>query len=307
MSSCATSAAQDRMNAAPTIASPKSSASTPWDRCGSDQRSQRAGTAASRARPKTSRTLRSAGAACGGVVIACGDPSSPESMLIHMDWVLLVVSLLVILAGSELFTNGVEWVGEGFGLSEGAVGSVLAAVGTALPETILPIIAIASGHAPGEEIGVGAILGAPFMLTTLAMVVIAVAILIFARGGRRSRDLDIDRGVIRQDLGYFLVMYALAVVAGLLHVKADRLRARDRARGGLRLLRPPPFPDPGRRRRGRRDGDRDQPSVRVGMAPPGEPPAAGVVGRRVDRGAVRAGGDRARADRARAPRSSSAP
>ena len=104
-------------------------------------------------------------------------------MLIHMDWVLLVVSLFVILAGAELFTNGVEWVGEGFGLSEGAVGSVLAAVGTALPETILPIIAIASGHASGEEIGVGAILGAPFMLTTLAMVVIAVAILIFARGG----------------------------------------------------------------------------------------------------------------------------
>jgi cation:H+ antiporter len=129
------------------------------------------------------------------------------------------VSLFVILAGAELFTNGVEWVGEGFGLSEGAVGSVLAAVGTALPETILPIIAIASGHASGEEIGVGAILGAPFMLTTLAMVVIAVAILIFARGGRRSRDLDIDRGVIRQDLGYFLVMYTLAVVAGLLHVK----------------------------------------------------------------------------------------
>jgi len=140
-------------------------------------------------------------------------------MLIHMDWVLLVISLFVILAGAELFTNGVEWVGEGFGLSEGAVGSVLAAVGTALPETILPIIAIASGHASGEEIGVGAILGAPFMLTTLAMVVIAVAILIFARGGRRSRDLDIDRGVIRQDLGYFLVMYTLAVIAGLLHVK----------------------------------------------------------------------------------------
>ena len=138
----------------------------------------------------------------------------------HMDWALLVVSLLVILAGSELFTNGVEWVGEGFGLSEGAVGSVLAAVGTALPETILPIIAIASGHAAGEEIGVGAIIGAPFMLTTLAMVVIAVAILIFARGGRRERTLEIDPGVIHQDLGYFLVMYSLAVVAGLLHVKA---------------------------------------------------------------------------------------
>jgi cation:H+ antiporter len=137
----------------------------------------------------------------------------------QMAWVLLIVSLMVILAGAELFTNGIEWVGEGFGLSEGAVGSVLAAVGTALPETLLPIIAIVSGHDSGEEIGIGAILGAPFMLTTLAMVVIAVAIFIFGRGGRRPLDLDIDAGVIRQDLGYFLVMYSLAIVAGLLHNK----------------------------------------------------------------------------------------
>jgi cation:H+ antiporter len=136
-----------------------------------------------------------------------------------MDWLVLTLSLLVILAGAELFTNGVEWIGEGFGLSDGAVGSVLAAVGTALPETLLPIVAIASGHGSGEEIGTGAILGAPFMLTTLAMVVIAITVLITGRSGRRSLDLAIDAGVIRQDLGYFLVMYALAVVAGLLRVK----------------------------------------------------------------------------------------
>ena len=137
-----------------------------------------------------------------------------------MVWALLAASLLVILAGAELFTNGIEWIGEGFGLSEGAVGSVLAAVGTALPETLLPLVAILSGHASGEEIGVGAILGAPFMLTTLAMVVIAVTVLVTARGGRRSTDLQFDVPVLRQDLGYFLVMYALAVVAGLLDSKA---------------------------------------------------------------------------------------
>ena len=133
-----------------------------------------------------------------------------------MDWVILSISLLVILAGAELFTNGIEWVGEGFGLSQGAVGSVLAAVGTALPETLLPVIAILSGRASGDAIGIGAILGAPFMLTTLAMVVIAVSLLVFGRGGRRPTDLEIDHGVIRQDLGYFLVMYSLAVLAGLL-------------------------------------------------------------------------------------------
>jgi len=137
----------------------------------------------------------------------------------HMDWVFLVSSLLIILVAAELFTNGIEWVGEGFGLSEGAVGSVLAAIGTALPETLLPIVAIVSGHEAGDEIGIGAILGAPFMLTTLAMVVIGVAVLSSGRGGRRSLDLNIDRRVIQQDLGYFLVMYTLAMVAGLLHVR----------------------------------------------------------------------------------------
>src|SRR3989441_11197745 len=93
-----------------------------------------------------------------------------------MAWLLLFAALVVILLGAELFTNGVEWVGENFGLSEGAVGSVLAAVGTALPETILPLVAILLGsHEVGKEIGVGAILGAPFMLGTLAMFVTGVA------------------------------------------------------------------------------------------------------------------------------------
>src|SRR5437867_1106463 len=137
----------------------------------------------------------------------------------HMDWVVLVLSLLVILLAAGLFTNGVEWIGEGFGLSEGAVGSVLAAVGTALPETLLPLVAIISGHHAGEEIGIGAILGAPFMLTTLAMVVIGVTVLVAARGGRRPTDLEFDRQVLRQDLGYFLVMYTLAMVAGILDIK----------------------------------------------------------------------------------------
>src|SRR5438045_1411685 len=143
----------------------------------------------------------------------------PEGRSGSMRWLELAIALVVILAGAELFTNGVEWIGEGFGLSEGAVGSVLAAVGTALPETLLPLVAILSGHSAGDEIGTGAILGAPFMLTTLAMVVIAVAVLVNARGGRRPTDLEFDKGVLRQDLGYFLVMYSLAVVAGLLDSK----------------------------------------------------------------------------------------
>jgi cation:H+ antiporter len=134
-----------------------------------------------------------------------------------VSWFELAASLVVILVSAELFTNGVEWVGEGFGLSEGAVGSVLAAVGTALPETLLPLVAIALGHAGGEDIGIGAILGAPLLLTTLAMFVLGVAVLIYSRRRRRPTDLHGDRRVILQDLGYFLGMYALAMVAGVFH------------------------------------------------------------------------------------------
>src|SRR6185503_13574392 len=100
------------------------------------------------------------------------------------DVLILLVSLVVILFAAELFTNGIEWVGRHLGLGEGAVGSVLAAVGTALPETMIPLVAILLGGRGAETsdaadgIGVGAILGAPFMLATLAMFVTGIAVIL---------------------------------------------------------------------------------------------------------------------------------
>jgi cation:H+ antiporter len=136
-----------------------------------------------------------------------------------MDWLGLVTSLGVILGGAELFTNGVEWVGNAFGLSEGVIGSVLAAIGTALPETVLPLIAVLLGRSAGKEIGVGAILGAPLMLTTLAMFVLGASVLIFSRLGHRGREIRADPSVPRRDLSFFLGMFSLAIVAGLWNVR----------------------------------------------------------------------------------------
>src|SRR5215208_4356596 len=99
-----------------------------------------------------------------------------------MDVLILVVAFVVILIGAELFTNGIEWFGRKLDLAEGAVGSVLAAVGTALPETMIPIIAILFATSEASDaVGVGAILGAPFMLATLAMFVTGLAVLWAAR------------------------------------------------------------------------------------------------------------------------------
>jgi cation:H+ antiporter len=138
----------------------------------------------------------------------------------RMDWLALLLSLVVILGGAELFTNGVEWVGEGFGLSEGAVGSVLAAIGTALPETLLPLVAIFGGHAAGKDIGIGSILGAPLMLSTLALCAFAITVLVGARRGTRGRAIEQDPGVIGEDMRFFLAMYGAAFVAGIVPVFA---------------------------------------------------------------------------------------
>jgi cation:H+ antiporter len=59
-----------------------------------------------------------------------------------MNIALLLISILLVFIGCDLFTNGIEWIGLKFRFSESVVGSILAAIGTALPETIIPIIAI---------------------------------------------------------------------------------------------------------------------------------------------------------------------
>jgi len=133
-----------------------------------------------------------------------------------MDIIIFFLSFGVILAGCELFTNGVEWTGKRFNLSEGAVGSVLAAVGTAMPETLVPLIAIVVlGGEAGQEIGVGAILGAPFMLATLALFICGLSVFLFARR-RNTRTLHVNGRLIKRDLRFFLLAYSLAAAAALL-------------------------------------------------------------------------------------------
>ena len=135
-----------------------------------------------------------------------------------MDIVLLIASLAVILVAAELFTNGIEWLGHKLKLAEGAVGSVLAAVATAMPETLIPVIAIIGPVLLGETatesahaVGVGAILGAPFMLSTLAMFVTGVAIIIYARRGRRGTGMRVNTTVLGRDVAFFIVGYGVAI------------------------------------------------------------------------------------------------
>ncbi len=143
--------------------------------------------------------------------------------IIARDVAFVLASLFIILLGAETFTNSIEWFGEKLGLSQGAVGSVLAAVGTALPETMIPIIAIlVVGSADAHEIGVGAILGAPFLLSTAAFAVTGLGVLYFQGQRRAGAELRLDPIVIRRDLGFFFIVYSLAISASFVGVEQLR-------------------------------------------------------------------------------------
>lgn len=125
----------------------------------------------------------------------------------------LLVMLVVILVAAEIFTNALEHLGERLKISEGVTGSLFAAVGTALPETMVPLLAIFAGTTNAqvnEEIGVGAILGAPLMLSTLSIFLMAVSVL-------RKRGLhgcfNPERSGLTRDLNFFLGAFALSGIA----------------------------------------------------------------------------------------------
>jgi len=128
----------------------------------------------------------------------------------------IILLLAAILFVCLWFTNAVENIGIRLKLGEQVVGSLLAAIGTALPETLLPIIAIflaGSVHGdPKTDIAIGSIVGAPFLLSTLAMALLGVAVLVNYKK-RHSLDLKVSHEHISKDLSYFLVALSIAVSA----------------------------------------------------------------------------------------------
>jgi len=139
---------------------------------------------------------------------------------------LFIVSVAVTLGGCALFTNAIEWLGKRLGVSEGAVGSIFAAIGTTLPETSIPVIAIFFGKGQQEaEVGLGAILGAPFMLSTLVLPILALLLVLYARAGKRTAQFHLNYSEVQTDLIFFTVGYSVALACAfvgsrLVHVIA---------------------------------------------------------------------------------------
>jgi len=128
-----------------------------------------------------------------------------------MTVLLLFLSFAVILAGALLFTNAVEWMGHRLELGEGAVGSLLAAVGTAMPETLIAVVALISAAEGSEDVAIGAIVGAPFLLATLAMGLVGLFAYLYRERREQGLELKAHKPTLERDLIFFLFFFAVSL------------------------------------------------------------------------------------------------
>ena len=121
---------------------------------------------------------------------------------------LLVASAAAIYFSCELFVNAVEHLGRLLRLGTLAVGTVLAAVGTALPESVVTGVAVTQGHT--GDIGIGAALGGPLALATLGYAVVGITLLV-----RRKGLPSVDTARLGRDQRWFLWVFAAKIGLGL--------------------------------------------------------------------------------------------
>jgi cation:H+ antiporter len=156
------------------------------------------------------------------IAAAVRRPPARRAVRTEMTVLELLGAFVLIIGGAIGFTNAVEWLGHRLNLAEGAVGALLAAVGTALPESVIPIVALLSGGGGDEatQIAIGAIIGAPFLLGTLAMLLVVGSAHVFA--GRREQGAEVvaETSAVRRDLRWFLVLFPPGVALGVIGVPA---------------------------------------------------------------------------------------
>src|ERR1700676_938082 len=132
--------------------------------------------------------------------------------------VLFLGSAAAIYFACEYFVNGVEWLGRKLGVGETATGTILAAFGTALPETAGAFVAVVFGRdAAQKDIGVGAALGGPMVLATISYAVVGFAMYWNRRRlGRSTHVIECDSTRLRRDQAWFLSIFIVKVALGLL-------------------------------------------------------------------------------------------
>ena len=129
---------------------------------------------------------------------------------------LLLGSAVLIYLACEFFVNGVEWVGHKMAVGQKATGTILAAFGTALPESVVTFVAVTFPHTVADkDIGIGAAMGGPLALGTVAYAVVGVTLLLCRRQLPAGEEARILYAGLSRDQAWFIVISIAKLAVGL--------------------------------------------------------------------------------------------
>ena len=128
----------------------------------------------------------------------------------------LLGSAVAIYLSCEYFVNGVEWLGRRMAVGQKATGTVLAAFGTALPESVVTFVAVAfGGSVAAKELGVGAALGGPLALSTIAYAMVGIVLLATGQRLAATTGVRSEFSRLSRDQGWFLMIFVAKIALGL--------------------------------------------------------------------------------------------
>jgi cation:H+ antiporter len=79
-----------------------------------------------------------------------------------------------------------------------------------MPETLIAIVALISANEGSEDVAIGAIVGAPFLLGTLAMGLVGLFAYLYRERRKQGVKLEAHAPTLERDLLFFLAFFAVA-------------------------------------------------------------------------------------------------
>lgn len=134
----------------------------------------------------------------------------------------LATGIAGVFVASLLFTNAIERASDVMGWGHSFAGSIISPLFTSFPELMVFIISVfILGGASGQEIGVGTIVGEPFMASVFAIPMLFITIAASKKTDKKKAYIDVDRGLY-VPFAFMSLLFPVLIVPAFFNLYFER-------------------------------------------------------------------------------------
>ncbi|WP_291765503.1 sodium:calcium antiporter [Caldivirga sp. UBA161] len=110
---------------------------------------------------------------------------------------LIIIGVALTFTGGLLITNALEYIGGRSRIGESFIGAIISPILTSMPELIVFAVALYLGGESGQDIGIGTVMGEPFMVSTIVFPFLFLFVIIGKLlGVRDDMVLEVNKELI---------------------------------------------------------------------------------------------------------------